>query len=84
MNGSDIQIATNPGDLSSYHPGANGQNPYNLLHLNALYDLENHIYTDTVVQGRRDCNEHDALQKMVDASSIPILMHYGILRSSGI
>lgn len=71
VDGSDIQIATNPEDLSSYHPGANGQKPYNLLHLNALYDLENHIYTDAVIQGRRDCNEHDALQKMVDASSIP-------------
>ena len=71
VDGSDIQITTNPDDLSSYHPGANGQKPYNLLHLNALYDLENHIYTDAVIQGRKDSNEHDALQKMVDASGIP-------------
>lgn len=52
VDGSDIQIATNPKDLSSYHPGVNGQKPYNLLHLNALYDLKNHIYTDAVIQGR--------------------------------
>lgn len=71
VDGSDIQITTNPDDLSSYHPGTNGQKPYNLLHLNALYDLENHIYTDAVIQGRKDSNEHDALQKMVDASGIP-------------
>lgn len=70
VDGSDIQIATNPKDLSSYHPGVNGQKPYNLLHLNALYDLENHIYTDAVIQGRMDWNEHSALQEMVDASNI--------------
>ena len=51
VDGSDVQIATNPGDSTSYHPGSNGQKPYNLLHLNALYDLEHHIYTDAVIQG---------------------------------
>lgn len=70
VDGSDIQIATNPKELSSYHPGVNGQKPYNLLHLNALYDLENHIYTDAVIQGSMDLNEHSALQEMVDASDI--------------
>lgn len=70
VDGSDVQIATNPSDLSSYHPGANGQKPYNLLHLNALYDLENHIYTDAVIQGKMIENEHSALQEMVDNSAI--------------
>ena len=70
VDGSDIQIATNPKELSSYHPGVNGKKPYNLLHLNALYDLENHIYTDAVIQGSMDTNEHSALQEMVDASDI--------------
>ena len=32
VDGSDVQIATNPGDSTSYHPGSNGQKPYNLLH----------------------------------------------------
>ena len=41
IDGSDIQIATNPNDATSYFPGTNGQKPYNLLHLNALYDLNN-------------------------------------------
>ena len=70
IDGSDIQIATNPNDLSSYHPGSNGQKPYNLLHLNAFFDLKQHIYTDAVIQGRRDINEHSALQEMVERSSI--------------
>ena len=71
VDGSDIHIPTNPDDITSYHPGTNGQKPYNLLHLNALYDLEKHLYTDVVIQGKMDTNEHAALQKMVDRSNIP-------------
>ena len=70
VDGSDIQIPTNPDDASSYHPGVNGQKPYNLLHLNALYDLENHIYTDVLIQGKLNSNEHSAVQEMVDNSTI--------------
>ena len=70
VDGSDIQIATNPDDAFSYHPGTNGQKPYNLLHLNALYDLENHIYTDALIQGKLNSNEHSAVQEMVDNSTI--------------
>lgn len=71
VDGSDIHIPTNPDDITSYHHGINGQKPYNLLHLNALYDLEKHLYMDVVIQGKMDTNEHDALQKMVDCSNIP-------------
>ena len=61
VDGSDIQIATNPDDEDTYFPGANGQKPYNLIHLNALYDLEQHIYVDSRIQGRMNGNEHMAL-----------------------
>jgi len=70
VDGSDIQIATNPDDEDTYFPGANGQKPYNLIHLNALYDLEQHIYVDSRIQGRMSGNEHMALQEMVDKSDI--------------
>lgn len=70
VDGSDVHIATNPDDLSSFHPGTNGQKPFNLLHLNALYDLNQHIYTDVVIQGRKDWDEHRAMQEMVDNSNI--------------
>ncbi len=70
IDGSDVQIATNSDDLDSYHAGCNGQKPYNLLHLNALYDLEHHIYTDAIIQGKLNANEHSALQEMVDKSNI--------------
>ena len=70
IDGSDIQIATNPQDESSYFQGANGQKPYNLLHLNALYSLNQRIYVDAIIQGRLNWNEHAALQEMVDHSNI--------------
>ena len=70
VDGSDIQIPTSSEDLSSYHPGANGQKPYNLLHLNALYNLENHLYTDVIIKGKMISNEHSELQEMVDRSPI--------------
>jgi len=70
VDGSDIQIATNPDDEDTYFPGINGQKPYSLIHLNALYDLEQHIYVDSRIQGRMSWNEHMALQEMVDKSDI--------------
>ena len=71
VDGSDIQIATNPDDEDTFFPGVNGQKPYSLIHLNALYDLEQHIYIDSRIHGRMSGNEHKALQEMVDKSDIP-------------
>lgn len=71
IDGSDIQTPANPKDEKSYYPGTNGQKAYNLLHLNALYDLKQHLYTDVVIQGSKECNEHSAFQKMIDRSPIP-------------
>ena len=64
VDGSDLQIPTNPDDIDSFFSGCNGQKPYNLLHLNALYDLCNHTYVDAFVQKRRSWNEHKALVAM--------------------
>ena len=66
VDGSDVQIPTNPEDLETFFPGHSGQTPYNLLHLNAMSDLTNRIYTD-VRFGR---NEHSAFVDMVDSSDI--------------
>jgi len=71
VDGSDVQIATNPADTESYFTGMNGQHPYNLLHLNALYDLNQNIYLDSVIQKKHNYNEHLALISMVDRSTIP-------------
>ena len=71
VDGSDLQIATNPSDKSSYCPRKKGHKACNFLHLNALYDIKRHIYVDAIIQGCKVRNEHSALQTMVDCSTIP-------------
>ncbi len=71
VDGSDLHIPTNKEENLSYYPGANGQKPYNLLHLNCLYDLGQHIYTDAVIQRSRQGNEHKAFVTMVDRDYCP-------------
>ena len=70
VDGTDLQIATTPNDQDSYYPGVNGQKAYNLLHINAMYDLLQHTYTDAVIQKSRNSDESGALTDMVDRSTI--------------
>ena len=70
VDGSDLQCATNLDDPDSFFPGANGQRSYNLLHINAMYDVLQHLYIDAVLQKRRDAVESGALTAMVDRSAI--------------
>lgn len=70
VDGSDIQIPTNPEDTDSFFSGANGQKPYNTIHLNALYDLLQRVYLDAVIQKNRKQNERRALIGMIESSSI--------------
>ena len=70
VDGSDLQIAVNPNDVESFFRGVDGQKSYNLLHINAMYDLTQHIYTDALIQKRRNWNESNALTVMVDRSPI--------------
>lgn len=71
VDGSDIHIPANPADTESYIAGTNGHKGYNLLHINALYNLNKHIYSDAVVQKAGERNEHKAFQEMVDCSEFP-------------
>ena len=70
FDGSDIQIPTNSADTESYIEGTNGHKGYNLLHINALYDLNKHIYSDVIIQKAKERNEHKAFQELVDCSEI--------------
>ena len=69
-DGSDIQTPTNPKEKDSFFPGSSTQKSYNLLHLDALYDLLGHTYVDAEVSGKRNFDENGVLCKMVDRSSI--------------
>lgn len=70
VDGSDVQIPCNPGDEETFFPGTNGQKPYNLVHLNAMYDILSNSYLDVIVQGRKNWAEQEALNRMVDRSDI--------------
>ena len=75
VDGSDLHTPTNKDEKESFYEGTNGQKPYNLFHLNALYDLQRKIYTDAIVQGRKQWNEHRAFVTMVDRdeASVPTI-----------
>ena len=70
VDGSDLQTQTDSNDLDAYYPGTNGQRPYNLHHLNAMYDLLARFYVDAAIQKSHCMNECSALVKMVDRSTI--------------
>ncbi len=53
VDGSDLHTPTNKEETECYYPGTNGQKPYKLLHLNAVYDLMNNIYVDAFMQSSK-------------------------------
>jgi len=70
VDGSDLCIAHNPKDEESYFPNEKKAKGFNLLHLNALYDLCNRVYVDALVQPGRKEDERQALTDMVDRCAI--------------
>ena len=70
IDGSALKSSAYPKDTASYRPGTPRQHGWNLWHMNALYDLENGIYTDVLVQKEHEKNESRALCAMVDRSDI--------------
>ena len=66
VDGSDLHTPTNKNEQDSYYAGANGQKSYNLLHLNAMYDLMTNCYVDALIQGSLSANEYKAFCSMVD------------------
>ena len=69
MDGSDLHTPTNAQEETYFYPGVNGQKPYNLMHLNAMYDLMNNIYTDAIFIPSKGSNENKAFVTMVDRDS---------------
>ena len=69
-DGSDLKSASWPSDPASYRPGTDRQHGWNLWHMNVLFDLENGVYTDLIVQKEHEKNERQALCQMVDRSPV--------------
>lgn len=70
VDGSSLKSAAYPQDPLSYLPGTDRQHGWNKHHINALFDLENGIYTDVVVQKEHEKNENKALCEMAGRSSV--------------
>lgn len=63
VDGSDMNISKNPKHEDTFIAEGSG---YNVFHLNALYDLIDHIYLDAVIQGKKKLHERQAFNTMVD------------------
>ncbi len=70
MDGSTLKSVAYPADSEAYRPGTERQHGWNLFHINALYDLENGIYTDVIVQKEHTKHESKALCQMAERSGI--------------
>ncbi len=70
VDGSDLSISFNPNDDETHFPNGPKAKGFNLLHLNALYDLKSRLYVDALVQPGRKVAERQALIQMVERSTI--------------
>lgn len=66
VDGSDIHIPTVPDDKDTFYRANIDVKGYNLMHLNALYDIMNQRYMNAVLQDSRNENEHSALISMLE------------------
>ena len=64
VDGSDLDVPTNLNDKESLFQ-INNAAPYNLYHLNALFDICSNTYIDAIIQKRLNLNEHKAFIDML-------------------
>ena len=69
-DGSNLNIHKNMKDTKTYFRSVHNGRGFNLLHLNALYDLKNRMYLDAIIQNGREKDEYNACTQMVDRSKI--------------
>jgi len=76
VDGSDLHIPHNPRDTETYFQSTPGTKGFNLLHVNALYDLLNRVYLDGEIQPGRKTHERQALIEMMRKSDLdsPVLL----------
>lgn len=66
VDGSDIHIPNIPDDHVTHYNANADSKGYNLVHLNALYDILNKRYFNAVIQDSRLENENKALISMIE------------------
>lgn len=65
-DGSDVCIPRNPNDSATSIQSNKKAKSYNLMHLNALYDLHRGVYVDIAIQDKRAANERLAVLQMME------------------
>ncbi|MGN6713045.1 IS4 family transposase [Anaerocolumna jejuensis] len=70
VDGSDVRLPTDKREIFTYLANDDTSEGYNLLHLDAMYDILQHIYVDVSLQPKIGMNEHSALVSMIDRSKI--------------
>jgi len=75
-DGSSLKSGAYSADKDAYRPGTERQHGWNLFHINALFDIENGIYTDVIVQKEHTKHESMALREMAERSAIaaPVIL----------
>jgi len=68
-DGSDLCIAHNPEDKTTYLQTFPTSKGFNQIHLNALYDLQTRTYIDAIIQPAHFKNEYKAMRDMIDRYS---------------
>ena len=70
VDGTDIYIPRNPKDTDTYRITDKYGKGFNMLHLNAAFDLKASLYTDIIIQPVNHINEYLALCDMIDHFSM--------------
>lgn len=68
VDGSDVCIPRNPNDIATSIQTHKHRKSYNIIHLNALFDLYRGIYVDGYAQDKRQANEQAGLIHMMQVS----------------
>ena len=70
VDGTDIYIPRDPKDTDTYRITDKYGKGFNMLHLNAAFDLKASLYTDIIIQPVNHINEYLALCDMIDHFSM--------------
>lgn len=70
-DGTDLSIYHNPKDSETYYQTSPNKQGYNMMHLDACYDLCNRRYTDIIISPGQNFNECGAMTIMMDRYSGP-------------
>lgn len=79
VDGSMTLISKDKNDMETFHKQISrdkeNSNWYNGYHINAMYDLMSHIYTDIIIQGENHSEEVKASIEMIDRYNGPLAIY---------